>query len=136
MRLTLIDMLVLFALPTVAAGLAPIVMVRLGLPGKGMAPVVVIALIVVANVLFVAPAVYRRMKWLPPWLPRCPHCGVRPDRYRIMPTGAWPHLVVSCGVCERETQLLLARSGKAEHLAEPTLELRWPHCFGIWKRIA
>src|SRR5208282_1582825 len=54
--------------------------------------------------LVLTPPIYRRFSLLPLFLPKCPHCGVRPNGYRIEES-RWASVVAVCAHCQKTTEL-------------------------------
>jgi hypothetical protein len=133
MRLSLIDLLVLTFLSAVGlfVGLSVFHFSQLADSPFVLAFMLLGWLIVV---LPGASLIYRRFHFRPLFLPRCPHCHKRPDRYEISKSG-WPREVIVCALCRGTSELWYApRAGPAEtSSAIPSLSLRWPYFIGLYR---
>ena len=132
MRLTLIDVLVLLGLLLGGAMVGEVCLRGMGQSGLRLTGMGVGfgAGVVLASY------VYRRLRWRPLLMPRCPHCQRRPELYGIA-GGGWPSEVVVCGSCHGACRLWYVRGGPPHDVSDeprsPSLSLRWPYFIGLWR---
>lgn len=134
MRLSLIDLLLLIAFAGFSSGL--------GLPlahelSPHIPPLVTLAvswLIGLLAYLGIACPLYRKCRWKPMLLPRCPCCNKRQDGFQFMP--AWPRVTYRCPTCNGE--FVIWHNGAVtgdEAWDKPVLALKWPYVFGRYRRM-
>ena len=78
--------------------------------------------------------IYRRFRFLPMMLPRCPCCKKFQDGFHF--TRAWPRVTYRCPTCNGE--FVIWHNGKVageETWEKPVLVLKWPYAFGRYKRM-
>ncbi len=137
MRFSLVDLLLaelMFGFATVACALAArlsghphLTFVQLAFSGAGLGAVLY---------LFLTPPIYRRCRMLPLFLPKCPHCEVRPVRYGLQEI-RWPRMVVICAGCNEKTELWWQSPATERPSGTmPSLLLCWPQSIGRWRLIA
>lgn len=130
MRLTLIDVLILFPPPVAGFLIVPSVLRGMGFSDSMLVLSPLLCGWFAASILL-ASSLYRRWHFRPLFLPRCPHCHKRPDTYRISES-CWPREVLSCGSCHGSTEVwyhFRDRQNKTSN-EMPYLHLCWPYFLG------
>jgi hypothetical protein len=82
------------------------------------------------------PPIYKHFRLLPLFLPVCPHCKRRPDRYRVV-EATWPRARVACDHCQQLTDHWWRAPLPSE--ISPTVPsplLSWPQSIGRWRLIS
>jgi hypothetical protein len=130
MRLGLIDVLIFVVLSGVGAGLAPLPRHFFHWYPAGIA----VLIGAVIPYIIIAPFLYRRFRFLPMLLPRCPCCGKRPDKYDLAPN-VYPRIPMRCTNCNGVFVCWFNGKPTSEETWEtPVLTLNWPYLFGRYKR--
>jgi hypothetical protein len=82
------------------------------------------------------PPIYRRLRLLPLFIPRCPHCKKLPGGYRIT-EARWPRQVIVCSLCQNPTELWWRKSAMTDvSKTMPSILLNWPESIGRWRLIS
>lgn len=77
---------------------------------------------------------YRRCRWKPMLLPRCPCCKKGQEGFHFTP--AWPRVIYRCPTCNGE--FVIWHNGAVtgdETWDKPVLALKWPYVYGRYKRM-
>ena len=135
MRFSLIDLIIFTAFAGIssAAGLQLSDVLQPQIPGIiCMAAAWVLGLLAY---LAAACPLYRRFRWRPLLLPRCPHCNSQKDGFQL--SQAWPRINYKCLSCSGE--FVIWHSGRVtedETWDKPVLAIKWPYVFGVYKRMS
>jgi hypothetical protein len=82
------------------------------------------------------PPIYRWLRLLPLFIPRCPHCKRLPGGYRIM-EARWPRQVIICSLCQKPTELWWRKPAVTDvSKTMPSVLLSWPESIGRWRLIS
>lgn len=133
MQLSLIDLFIQIALLAVGMLIGMPIVARLGL--SHTASVLVALPLGMAFVFLFTSPIYRLLRFRPMFLPRCPACGIIPDKYGIV-SGAWPRFLLACGSCHTQLEAWFV-SRLPRNLAGtlPVVRVRWPQFLGNWSRV-
>src|SRR5436309_4307124 len=128
MRFSLIDLLMAIAFITFGCIAVSLVMPFVGHVPSSSGGIEILG-VCLGGLLYIifTPAIYRRFRLLPLFLPVCPHCKRRPAGYRILES-VWPRVRVACGRCEQTIELWWRPPAAADvSKTMPSLLLSWPH---------
>jgi len=90
---------------------------------------------IVSFIIF-SPPIYRWCRFLPLFLPRCPHCRREPRGYRIT-EARWPRQVFVCRWCQKPTEIWWRKPLMTDvSKTMPSLLLSWPESIGRWRPIS
>lgn len=137
MRFSLIDMVIWVGCP--AFGFIAVIGIAhwLGYGRLSVSHLLVLGYLLGVIFFFVfTPPIYRWLRLLPLFLPRCPHCKKLPGAYRIKDT-RWPRQVVACSLCQKPIELWWRRPALADvSKTMPSLLLSWPESIGRWRLVS
>ncbi len=130
MFLSIFQLMVLVALFLAGVGLGDLCSRLFGW-SRGVAEPLFAAIMVFA---FASP-MFRRLRFRPIFLPRCPSCQKR-GPYRI-DSGGWPVQRVTCDQCGKELEVRFRKVvSSSEGNTRAVVQSRWPAFLGNWKRVA
>jgi hypothetical protein len=133
MRFSLIDLLLFIAFAGITSAIGT--GLALSLAPHIPIPITIIATWLIGIFAYLATAcpLYRKFRWKPLLLPRCPCCNKRQEGFHFIP--AWPRVIYKCPSCNGE--FVIWHNGQiadSETWDKPVLTLSWPYVFGRYKK--
>lgn len=137
MRFSLIDLLIVTACFALGCVAVAFVFHFLGYASPTQARLEILG-VPVGGIIFLAltPPIYRHLRLLPLFIPRCPHCKRLPGGYHIT-EARWPRQVIVCSLCQKPTELWWRKPALTDvSKTMPSVVLSWPESIGRWRLIS